>query len=505
MIISDKLLVLTNKKEVIINTLKRDFFSGIKYTALAQYSNVFINLFIGAILSRLLTPSEYGTVAMVTVFVTFFGLLSDVGLSAGIVQFKELTRIQIGSLFNLSVIIGLVLSVSFWFASTLIADFYHDIVYIRVGQVLSVSILLRAINAVPVGIMRREKKFKEIGLQTVIISILTGLIGIFIAYKGFSYWSLIYRMILGSLLLFLANFYFSRIPLCFCLKLDGMKSLIKFSGFNFLFNFVNYFSRNLDNLLIGKYLGSAQLGFYDKAYTLMKLPLDNLMTVITPVLHPVLSGQSKEKNQTIQVHLKISKLMAIIGIPISVYVFYCRTEIISIIYGGQWAASADPLKWLSFSIWIQMILSSTGSFFLIEGKTNYHFLAGLIGAITMILAVIAGILYGTIEMVGFFLLLAFLVNLLQGYFLLYRYVLHLPFSTLFHTLKNPMIIGIICFVMLMPFNFYSFGIIVGFIFKTLIIIIAALAGLIITKEHHWVLDNLKSLKIFNFKKNQIKL
>jgi PST family polysaccharide transporter len=478
----------------------KSLFTAIKYTALAQYSNVFINLFIGAVLARLLTPSEYGTVAMVAVFVTFFGLLSDVGLSVGIVQFKELTKIQIGSLFNLSIIMGVVLSASFWLASYWIAEFYNNIVYIRIGQVLSLSILLRAMNAVPVGILRREKKFKEIGIQTVVISFVTGIIGIILAYKGFSYWALIYRMLLGSVFLFAGNFYLARIPLCFCLKLGGMKPLIKYSGFSFLFNFVNYFSRNLDNLLIGKYMGPAQLGFYDKAYTLMKLPLDNLMTVITPVLHPILSGQSKDKSMIIQVHLKLSKLLAIIGIPISVYVFYSRHEIISIIYGDQWTASAAPLKWLALSIWIQMILSSIGPFYLIEGKTNYHFLSGLLSAITMISAVVAGILYGTIEMVGFFLLIAFTINLFQGYFILYKYVLYMPFSTLMITLKNPMIIGIICFAALVPFNFISLGVILGLTMKTIVLFISTILGLLLTHEHLWVLDNLKTLNIFGTKK-----
>lgn len=465
------------------NSLKTNIFSGVKYTALAKYSNVIVNFAIGAVLARLLTPAEYGTVAMVTVFVTFFGMLSDVGLSVGIVQFKDLTKKQIGSVFNLSLIIGLVLAGLFWFASYWIADFYNNSVYIKIGQILSISILIRACMAVPAGLNLKGQKFKEIGILTVTISIITGIIGIILAYKGFSYWALIYRTILSSFLLLAGQMLISRIPLCFSLKLTGMSKLFKYSGFNFLFNFVNYFSRNMDNVLIGKFLGSAPLGFYDKAYSLMKLPLDNLMTVITPVLHPILSNESKNKEQTIGVHLKLSKIMAIVGIPVSVYFFYCRYEIITLVYGSQWGASSEPLKWLSLVIWIQMILSSIGPFFLIEGKTNLHFLAGFLSSITMVVAMITGILYGTIEKVAFFLSIAFLINLIQGYFLLYKYVLFLPFITLYHTLKKPFVIGIICFIALLPFNFFSMGLIASLVFKTIIIFIAFVVGIIITQEY----------------------
>lgn len=472
-------------------SIKKEIFSGVKYTAIAQYSNVFANLLIGSILSRLLTPSDYGTVALVTVFVTFFALLSDIGFGAGIVQYKELSTKQISSLFNFSILVGLFIAVLFWIASHWIADFYHNKIYIRIGHVFSIPILLSACSTIPAGIMRREKKFKQIGMLTVSTSVFTGIVGIILAFKGFSYWALIIRSILSSFILFVGNLLISRVFVNYSLTLNlrGLSSFGKFSFFNFLFNFVNYFSRNLDNLLIGKYLGAAQLGFYDKSYTLMKLPLDNLMTVITPVMHPILGGNSRDESQIINVHLKLSKLMAMLGVPISVYIYYCRNEIISIVYGGQWLISADSLKWLSLSIWIQMVLSSNGSFFLIQGKSNYYFLGGLLSAVTVIIAVIAGISYGSAELIAFFIMLAFLINLFQGYYLLYKYVLFIPYFTLFNTLKKPVLIGIICFLVLVPFNYYTFGIASGLLLKTFALMFGYLVGLLITKEYKWMLEN----------------
>ncbi|MFT3682724.1 MAG: lipopolysaccharide biosynthesis protein [Ferruginibacter sp.] len=476
-------------------SVRKEIISGVKYTSIAQYSNIFINLFIGGVLARILTPAEYGTVALITVFVTFFGMFSDVGLSVGIVQFKELSKRQIGSLFNMSILLAIFLAGIFWCCAGLIAKFYNDPKYVHIGHVLCLSIFIRTCTVIPTGINRREKRFKAIGILSVAASIVTGVFGIILAYKGYSYWSLIYRTMLTSFILFVGSLVISKIPFCFALDLKGMSALFKYSSFNFLFNLVNYFSRNLDNLLIGKFLGSAQIGFYEKAYTLMMLPLDNLMTVITPVLHPVLSSgsQNNAKNST-EVHLKLSKLMAMIGVPVSIYFYFCRIEIITIIYGKQWVTAADALKWLSLSIWIQMILSSTGSFFLVAGKTNFQFITGLLSALTMIAAISAGIYYRSIETVAFFIMVAFVINLLQGHFLLYRYVLHIPFKTIFITLKNPVVIGIICFIAMLPLTYLSLTVFVSILVKSIVLLAGLIAGLMLTKEHKWVLDIFQKMR-----------
>lgn len=423
--------------------IRQSFFSGIKHTAIAQYSNVFINLFIGAVLARLLTPEEFGTVAMVTVFVTFFSLFSDMGISVGIVQFRNLTSDNLSSIFNLSLIIGATLGIGFWFSAHLIAGFYNSDKFIKIVQALSIVLLFHAAAMPALGILRRDQKFKQIGLSTVSISLITGIVGIILAYIGFSYWALIIRSILSAVFLFVIQSILAKIRIKAVWDFKGLFAMLKYSLYNFLFQFVNFFSRNLDNILIGKYLGPEQLGFYEKSYRVMKMPLDNFTTIIAAVTHPVLSNHGNDT--LIKTHLKLIKMLALIGIPISVLLFHFRSEIIIVLFGNQWGPSAEPFKWLALSVWIQMILSSTGGIFQASGKTNYYFLAGILSAIIMVIAIVLGIISDSIEKVGFFLLFAFVINFFQGFYILYKYVLGLSLFEMFKIVTKPFLIGVIAF------------------------------------------------------------
>jgi len=258
---------------------------GFLYTAISKYSKVFIGIIIGAILARLLTPEEFGTVALVTVFIGFFGLLGDMGIGPAIVQKKELTDKDLSSIFGLTIIMAFFLSLVFFLSAGLIAEFYDNPVLIPLVRLLSLVIFFNVIQIVPSAINRKKLRFKEMALVTLSIRIFTGAIAIYLAYNDFSYYSLVIQNIISGFLVFLVFFILYPVKFTFFLKWEPIKKIASFSSYQFAFNFINYFSRNLDNLLIGKFLGSAPLGYYNKSYSLMMLPVSNLTHVITPVLH----------------------------------------------------------------------------------------------------------------------------------------------------------------------------------------------------------------------------
>ena len=147
-----------------MSNLRKNIGSGIFYTALSKYSNVFISIFIGAILARLLTPDEFGIVAIVTVFISFFNLLSNIGLGPAVVQFKELTDKDIESIFSFSLLFGLSLSIIFYFSAPLIASFYDKSELINLSRLMALAILFQALRIVPNALLLKKLKFKEIGL-----------------------------------------------------------------------------------------------------------------------------------------------------------------------------------------------------------------------------------------------------------------------------------------------------------------------------------------------------
>ena len=402
-----------------MTSIKKNLGTGIFFTAINKYSNVFISLLISAVLARLLTPEEFGIVAIIAVFISFFNLLSDFGLGPAIVQDKTFTAEDNSSIFSFSILFGTVLGFLFYLAAPLIADFYNNEQLVNLGRLMSLSIFFNSLRVVPNALLLKKLKFKQLAVVSIVVNIISGGIAIVLAYKGFSYYALIIHSILTGFFIFLAYYYLEPVKISFEIDLSSLRKIIKFSTFQFLFNFINYFARNADNLLIGKYFSTAALGFYDKSYKLMKMPVSNLTHVFTPVLHPVLSRYQNDKDIIYRSYFKITKVLAMIGFPLSIFLFFSASEIITIIYGPQWIQSIPVFKILALTVGIQIILSSSGSIFQATNRTDLLFYAGLIGSILILIGIGYGVFIGkSLNDIGFGLLIAFLLNFFQAFYLL---------------------------------------------------------------------------------------
>lgn len=409
-----------------MSSIRKTISSGFFYTAISKFSNVLLQLIIGAVLARLLSPEEFGIIAIVTVFVVFFNLLSDFGLGPAVIQNKNLDNDDIRSIFSFSLFFGFCLATIFYFCGGVIANFYNKSELINVSRFLSLAVLFYSFQVIPKALMQKELKFKQLSFINIGVQIITGTVAIILAFKGFSYYALVIKSILDGFITFIVYIIFCPVRPTLFLKFNSIAKIAKFSGFQFLFNFINYFSRNADNILIGKYFGMTLLGYYEKSYRLMTMPVNNLTHIISPVLLPVLSKHQNDKQFIYNSYCKVVKLLAIIGFPLSAFLYFSANEIIQIVFGSQWVNSVPVFEILALSVGIQMVLSSSGAIFQSLGRTDLLFISGLLSAFFMLGAICFGIFIGkNIEIVGLSLVSAFAINFFQAfYFLIHKALNH---------------------------------------------------------------------------------
>ena len=145
---------------------------GVVIVFISRYASIFFQIIFTVILARLLTPKEFGVVAIVTVFITFFRLLSEMGLGVGIVQKKDLSDEDISSFFILTIFIAILFGLCFYIFSYAIAAFYKNNVYISIGHLLSITLIFSTLTTVPSSILRKNKKFITIGVIQIIAIVL---------------------------------------------------------------------------------------------------------------------------------------------------------------------------------------------------------------------------------------------------------------------------------------------------------------------------------------------
>ena len=433
-------------------TIKQEMISGIFWTAVQKYSGLVVQLIVTAILARLLSPEDFGIVAVATMLIAFFSLFTDMGIGPAIIQKQELTHEDLDSIFSFTVWGGIVLAVLFFGAAYPIGHFYKEESLVLICQLLSVNLLFAAWNIVPNALINKNKRFKFIAKRTLSLQVISGIVSVFAAYQGLGLYALLISPIFTVIGVFILNY--KQYPLTFrChVHTEVLKKIFSYSSFQFLFNFINYFSRNLDKLIIGRYFSMYELGYYEKSYRLMMLPLQYVTNVITPVMHPILTTLQHDYESLTKKYNKIIKLIATISFPMGVFLYFAADDIIYIVYGNRWEKAIPVFQILSLSLPLQMILSTTGAIYQAAGKTNWLFYGGLSNTCcTVIGFIIAAVYFRTIESMAWAWNITLFINAVISYWILYRIVLHSSLRSILQVCINPFIsalfIGILLWIL----------------------------------------------------------
>jgi PST family polysaccharide transporter len=406
-------------------TIKEEMVKGVMWSAVGKYSGVIVQLIITAVLARLITPEEFGVVAIATVLIAFLTIFSDLGLGAAIIQRQDFGKEEYDSIYSFSIYLGIFLSVVLFFSSPFIASFYDSLPLKIICQILSVTLFFGSINMVPNAIISKQKRFKFIAQRTLFFQVISGILAIVTAFCGWGCYALLIPPILSSIGCFIVNY--RQYPLHFNMALDisPVKSVFSYSSFLLIFNVMNYFTRNLDKLLIGRFFSMQSLGYYDKSYHLMMLPLQQITHVITPVMHPVLTSLQSNYPQMALNYSKILKLLATLGFPLGVFLYFSASNLIAVFFGEQWLPAVPVFKILSLSVPVQMLIATTGGIFQASGRTDWMFYAGIIhSSITIIGFMMAVLIFNNIESMAW----SFVITMNSHTFLTLFIIYHIIFK-----------------------------------------------------------------------------
>lgn len=424
------------------------FKTGIIYSTLGKFSNLFVSLLVNATLSRLLSPSDYGVVAIVQVFIIFFQMLAEAGMGPAIIQNKQLTMKDVGILFNYSGVLAVILAITFGLFGQVLGFVYDNSIYHNLSWWQSISVLFSGLNVVPSAILNREKRFKEINFNQIIGSILSGCTGILLAFQGFGVYALIISAIVFSIVVFIRNMLAVKINFQNHLDQSVLNKILGFSVHQFFFNFINYFSRNADNILIGKYMGPTALGNYSKAYQLLMMPNNILLGIISPVLQPILSDYQDNVTIIRNEYMKIVRILALIGCGLSAFLSINSREIIIFMFGNSWNDAIFPFSVLSLTVWVQMTLSSTGAIFQSRNKSKELFTTGFLSATILVGGIIIGVISKDLNKFSIILAIAFYVNYLFNFSRVMKLALDANLIVLFSEIKLPILLGFVEYVIL---------------------------------------------------------
>lgn len=423
--------------------IKKELFKGVFWSAVEKYSGLVISIVISMVLARLLSPKEYGVVAIATVIIVFLQMFCTMGIGPAIIQRKDLSEQDLNSIFTFSLSIGIVLSTLFFCSSWAIASFYDNSQLVPVCQILSVALLAASANMVPSALMNRDKRFKENAKRNLTFQIICGVVSIIAAFEGAGVYALLISPVITPLGVFIWNRQFYKVRIDWSYNLEPIRRIFSFTSYQFLSEFVNYFSRNLDKLIIGKFLSVDALGIYEKSYRLMQLPLQNVTGVISPVLQPIMRDLDGNKEELGHKFAKVIRLITTISFPLGTTLFFMSSECIRFFYGDKWDAAIPVFSILALSIPLQMTMSISGVPYLVCQDTKTKFWVGIRNTITTVLGfIIAVALWNTIEAMAWAWTITLFINFTITYTITYKILLRVPLQVFFREFIKPSITAV---------------------------------------------------------------
>jgi len=370
------------------------------------------------VLARLLTPQDYGLVGMVALATNFVGMFKDMGLSLATIQRAQINYDQISTLFWVNVAISVGIMLLTMLAAPGVSLFFAEPRLTMITVVTAFGFLIGGLGVQHEALLRRQMRFFVLS-GIAFASIVVGYsVGITLAWYGFHYWALV-----GSQLALLSTNTVGVWLACSWRpgrprRGAGVKSMLVFGGDVTGYSLINFFSRNMDNLLVGRFGGAQSLGLYNKAQQLLAMPTDQINEPLFAVAIPALSRLTDSPERYRQAYLRMMEKVVMLTMPVVALMIVTADWLVRMLLGPQWGKAAPILIAMSIAGLFAPVMNTGGWLLVTQGRTRDMLYWSAINAPLAIVPIIIGLRWGPVGVAASYAIVRVLVaNPLQFWFI----------------------------------------------------------------------------------------
>jgi O-antigen/teichoic acid export membrane protein len=375
-------------------TLRGSATKGIRWSSASQFGRQTMQLVTTAVLARLLSPADFGLIGMATLVIGFISLFKDLGTCAAVIQRKEVTPRFLSSIFWANAAFGLVATAILYLLAPAVALFYKEPRLVPVLQAFSLTFVVSGLSILQQALLEREMAFDKLAKLELAATLLGTVVGITAAVLNCGVWSLVLQSMTvaaaTTVLLWAGSKWRPSRGFCW----EEIRSVSSYSGNLTGFSILNYFVRNADYLLIGKFLGAQQLGYYTLAYRLMLYPLQSITAVISRVMFPAFSQIKDDDARFSRIYLKMVGFIAFITFPMMLGLMTVSEPFVLVFFGDSWRPVALLLLILAPVGMLQSVGGTVGMIYQARGRTDWMFRWGLVTGVCAVTAFAVGINWG---------------------------------------------------------------------------------------------------------------
>lgn len=375
-------------------SVKQQAINGLIWNAIERFSTQGIQFVLTIIIARILSPDDYGLVAMLSIFMAIAQTLVDSGLSNALIQKNERTETDYCTAFYFNIIASAFIYLILYLSAPLIANFYNQPELVKVARVYGLFVITNSFCVVQVSRFTIALDFKKIAFSSLFSVVIGGSVGVWMAYQDYKVWALVLQALIGNLVLGISLWILARWLPKWHFSWKSFLSLFSFSSKLVASSLLHTLYINMYSLVVGKYFNAATLGYFNRAYTLGQFPMLNFGNIIQRVLYPIQCRYQDDQEKFNQIFISYLRISGFIMFPLMIGFAVLATPVISLLLTDKWLPMVPMLQLICLAMMWYPIMQANVSVLDAKGRTDYHLQSEIIKKIIGVLLLFSALPFG---------------------------------------------------------------------------------------------------------------
>lgn len=377
-----------------MSSLKHKTVSGLSWSFVDTMAGQGISFIVGIILARLLTPEEFGLIGMITIFIAISTSFIDSGFRNALIRKKDCTQKDYSTVFFFNLSVGILFFLILFFSAGAISRFFEEPQLLPLVRVLGLTLIIDSLTIIQRTILIKRIDFKLQAKISLIAAIGSGIIAIWLAYRGFGVWALVAQRLinqaLNSLFLWLWNQWIPHL----IFSIQSFKELFGFGSKLLISGLIDTAYRNIYYLVIGKFFSAETLGYYTRADSFKQLPANNLLSIISRVTYPVLSSIQEDIPRLRRTYQQMIRTIMFFTFTLILGMGAVAEPMIYTLIGPQWAPAILYLQILVFQGMMYPLQALNLNMLQVQGRSDLFLYLEIIKKVLAVPIIIIGIAWG---------------------------------------------------------------------------------------------------------------
>lgn len=353
-------------------SLKKRAVKGVLWNSVERFSAQGIQFVLTIFIARMLSPEDYGLIAMLSVFMAIAQVFVDSGFGYALIQKKECSKADYSTAFYFNIVVSIIIYILLYFASPLIADFYNQPQLIQVTRVFGLVLIINSFSIVQQTRLTVLLDFKKQAIASFISVVVSGTVGIAMAYRGYGVWSLIWQAIIAAfcrgLILWINTHWFPS----YIFSKASFHHMFSFGSRLMLASLLHTIYTNMYSLVLGKAFTASTLGYFNRAFTLGQFPIQNFSVIMLKVLYPIQCRFQDDLEKFNYIFVNYIRFSCFILFPIMIGMFVLAEPLISVLLTNKWLPAVPFLQIICLAGMWNPVMQINVSVLDAMGRSDYH-------------------------------------------------------------------------------------------------------------------------------------